>query len=77
MTPAVRESRAANLGAEVFGDPLRLIGSDSVDADVIASHDASHYEQVSASRDMELKNEQTVRLVIIFVTRSDDLEGDL
>jgi hypothetical protein len=44
---------------------------------VIASHDSSHYEQVSASRDMELENEQTVRLVIIFVTRGDDLEGDL
>ena len=29
---------AASFGAEVFRDPLRLIGSDSVDAVVIASH---------------------------------------
>lgn len=39
---------AARVGAEVFRDPFGLIGSDSVDAVVIASHDSSHYEHVSA-----------------------------
>jgi myo-inositol 2-dehydrogenase/D-chiro-inositol 1-dehydrogenase len=33
---------AASVGAEVFRDPLRMIGSDSVDTVVIASHDSSH-----------------------------------
>ena len=63
----MRKSPAASVGAEVFADPLRLIGSDSVDADVIASLDSSRYGQVSASWAMNLRNEQAVRLVIISV----------
>jgi len=63
----LRKLPAASVAAEVFADALRLIGSDSVDANVIASLDSSRYGQVSASWAMNLRNEQAVRLVIISV----------